>query len=132
MTCMYQLTIHHSNNLVWVVFCSVGSTSQWRLHCDNWRFSGCEISKKHTLLLFYGLYIILGWVKLTSSYSCTKDAKNDIIIIFLFLKDRYLHVCLTYICLAKSLFDLQLLFLHHFCIVFLGFLNIVLNEVIVF
>ena len=124
-----QLTIHHSSNLVWVVFCFVGSTSQWRLHCDNWRFSGCEISKKHTVLLLRVVY--LGWVKLTSSYSCTKDAKN-IITIFLFLKDRYKHVCLTYICLAKSLLCFAALIFTSFLYCFLRFLNIVLNEFIVF
>ena len=59
---------------------------------------------------------------MTSSYSCTKDAKNIIIIIF--LKDRYVYVCLTYTCLAKSLFCFAALIFVLFLYYFLGFLNV--------
>ena len=84
-----------------------------------------------SILYYFFRAVYLCWVKLTSSYSCTKDAKNNIIIIFLFLKDRYVHVCLTYKFLAKSLLCFAALIFVSFLFLS-GFFNIVLNEFIVF
>ena len=90
-----------------------------------------DVKSVRSIMYYFFRVVYLGWGKLTSSYSCTKDAEN-IITIFLFLKDRYVHVCLTYICLAKSLFYFAALIFTSFLYCFLRFLNIVLNEFIVF
>ena len=90
-----------------------------------------DVKSVRSILYYFFRVVYLCWVKLTSSYSCTKDAEN-ISTIFLFLKDRYKHVCLTYMCLAKSLFYFAALIFESFLYCFLGFLNIVLNKFIVF
>ena len=83
---------------------------------------GFQDVKSVRSILYYFLRVAYsGWVKLPSFYSCTKGACQKECCYFSFLKHKYVHVCLTYICLAKSLFCFTALILLLFLYCFLGF-----------